>query len=104
VSDIQRWDYDEYGSMFEADDGPLCFYADHVAAVENTIIPNAWNAGWQEGFVKGQRQGERDGRAWALADAVAAVEALPIDEFVRLDPADAKATVIASIKGVGNAV
>ena len=30
---IQRWDVDMHGSMFESDDGPLVFHADHVAAV-----------------------------------------------------------------------
>ena len=33
MSDIQRWDVDMHGSMFESDDGPLVFHADHVAAV-----------------------------------------------------------------------
>ena len=33
MSDIQRWDVDMHGSMFESDDGPLVFHVDHVAAV-----------------------------------------------------------------------
>lgn len=33
MNDIQRWDVDMHGSMFESDDGPLVFHADHVAAV-----------------------------------------------------------------------
>lgn len=48
VSDIQRWDVDMHGSMFESDDGPLVFHADHVAAVAA-----AQREGANQGYLNG---------------------------------------------------
>lgn len=55
VSDIQRWDVDMHGSMFESDDGPLVFHDAHVAAVA---------AARTMGYVEGQA----DMRKYLLAD------------------------------------
>jgi len=129
--DIQRYRHTTAGNMFWDDNGEYVTYADHVAAIGMQALIAAEKireanqqaeyreqsgAAWHHGYEQGQRD-ERakwvdlargDSRAYdlgcsdTLAAAVAAVEALPLDEFVRIDPADAKAAVIAAIKGISD--
>ena len=121
MSDIQRW----YITNPPGQPTEFVTYADHVAAVteerEQTRIRQGES--YENGYKSGYEQGQRDerkrlvesaargefylaGQRDALADAVAAVEALPAiaqhvddDEMVRL--VYDKGEVIEAIKGVG---
>ena len=72
MSDIQRWDVDERGSMFESDDGPLVFHADVQAWVQRELdaaverVKALYDAEWQSP----QRR----------AAVIAAIKARPVDE------------------------
>ena len=96
MSDIQRWNrYSDALDMFKADEGDWVTYSDHVAAVaeaeqrigEGRCCPVAWQTGYEQ----------------ALADAVAAVEALA-ETHANVSQKLAiqfKREVIAAIKAVG---
>jgi len=86
----------------------VVLYADHVAEMEALEIrlgrhyEQVMKARVAEAEFAGREWGVAEGIKTGLSYAVAAVEALPIDEFERINAVDVRDTVIEAIKAVGH--
>jgi len=113
MSDIQRYTMNTgvaYGNspwvaMDPDRDGKYVLYADHVAALDaeyarvTAMALDATRDSYELGIAKGAAEGVKTGRSGALADAVAAVEALYAE---RLASEILASEVISAIKGVSH--
>ena len=111
VKDVPGHAHDDYGKY--EDQGPYyVLYADHVAALDaeyarvTEMALDATRDSYELGIAKGAAEGVKTGRSGALADAVAAVEALHSIYVTWANPGDryANMALVTSVDGVISAI